>query len=143
MRASVHLCLLTCPLHVCAVLLPGWYARSMSGSIITATGPCPQGYYCECLQALIALPLSVSLFDSTGVGSDCHYYRAFSDGQQTDLTWLLQAQEGSPPGRLTQPVPSPTPPRLPQGAGWRRMRQQAPYSPARTACGPLSWQQLL
>lgn len=46
--------------HVCAVLLPGWYARSMSGSIITATGPCPQGFYCECLQALIDCSLASS-----------------------------------------------------------------------------------
>lgn len=30
----------------CAVLLPGWYATAMTGSMITATAACPQGYYC-------------------------------------------------------------------------------------------------
>jgi hypothetical protein len=28
------------------VLLPGWYARNKTGSIVTTTAPCPQGYYC-------------------------------------------------------------------------------------------------
>jgi hypothetical protein len=59
------------------------------------------------------------------------------------LPLLLQVQEASPLGRSTQPVPTPTQHQLPPGAGWRRMQQQAPYSPARTACGRPSWQQLL